>query len=110
MIRKPSKYKASLQASSLTESQCRLAEEKYLGLLEKAFGSASKVRGSYVEYVAVQSLRAENPWDDPTADELQVITQWEKAAGEASLSVFRDMKIRDKDAFFELHVWNSRSF
>ena len=109
MIKKSGRYNASLQTRSLTESQCRVAEGKYLGLLEKAFGSASKVRGAYCEYVAVKSLGAENPWDEPTADELEVIVQWEKAAKEASLSVFEDMKINDRDAFFELQVWNSRS-
>ena len=110
MFSKPPKYNASLQISDFPESQRRLAEEKYLALLEAALGSASKVRGAYCEYVAVRSLRAEAPWSAPAAEELHVIEKWEKAAKRASGIVFDEMKITDNDAFFELHVWNSRTF
>lgn len=110
MFNKPPKYNALLQISDLPESQRRLAEAKYLALLEAELGSASKVRGAYCEYVAVRSLCAEAPWTAPAAEELHVIEKWEKAAKRASRSVFDEMKITDSDAFFELHVWNSRTF
>ena len=109
-MKTPSKYNASLQAGiDLSAEQLQAAEGKYLELLELAFGSASKVRGAYCEYVAVRSLRAENPWDAITSEELHAITRWEKTAEEATGAVFRQLEIADKDAFFELHVWNSRT-
>jgi hypothetical protein len=107
---KPSKYNASLQAATgLTDAQRKAAEEKFLELLELAFGSPSRVRGAYVEWLAARSLRAENPWDTTTPAELAAITLWEKAAETATRSVFSQMKISIRDAFFELHVWNSRT-
>jgi hypothetical protein len=109
MRQNSSKYNASLQATGLVEPQRRRAEERYLALLEAAFGSASKVRGAYVEYVAVRSLRAEEPWGTSTPQELEAVARWEQAAMEASRAVFSEMKIADNDAFFELHVWNSRT-
>jgi hypothetical protein len=109
MMRKPSQHHASLQCNGLPEAQRRAAEEKYLALLEQAFGSASKVRGAYCEFVAVQSLRAENPWDTATPAELESLTRWKEAAQAARNVVFSDMKIGDNDAYFELHVWNSHS-
>lgn len=109
-LRKPAKYNASLQAAhGLPESQRKQAEAKFLELLEAAFGSPSKVRGAYVEWLAVRSLHAENPWDAKAPEELQAIQLWEKAAEAATRSVFSQLKIQARDAFFELHVWNSRT-
>ena len=109
-MKTPSKYNASLQAGiELPDEQRLTAERKYLEFLELAFGSASKVRGAYCEYVAVRSLRAENPWDAITSEESHAIVRWEKTAAEATQVVFRQLNITDKDAFFELHVWNSRT-
>lgn len=110
LFRKPPKYNASLQISDLPESQRGLAEAKYLALLEAELGGASKVRGAYCEYVAIRSLSAEAPWNPPAAEDINVIEKWEKATKRASRIVFDEMKITDNDAFFELHVWNSRTF
>jgi hypothetical protein len=105
-----SKYYALLQTvSTLTTQQRELAESKYLELLELALGGSSGVRGAYCEYVAVRSLRAENPWDPVTLSELQAIKIWEEASLEAARMVFRQVKVADNDAYFELHVWNSRT-
>ena len=107
---KPSKYNASLLAANgLSNEQRKAAEEKFLELLELAFGSPSRVRGAYVEWLAVRSLRAENPWDTATPAELAAIALWERAAETATRAVFSQLKISVRDAYFELHVWNSRT-
>lgn len=85
------------------------AEARFLQLLEAAFGSASKVRGAYCEWLAVRSLRAENPWEKATAEEIQAIAHWEKISLEATQLALGESQIADNDAFFELHVWNSRT-
>lgn len=109
-MKKPSRYNASLQAApGLLDDQRKAAEEKFLELLELAFGSPSKVRGAYVEWLAARSLHAENPWDTQTPEELQAISVWEQAAETAARAVFSQMKMTDHEAFFELHVWNSRT-
>ena len=59
--------------------------------------------------MAVRSLHAENPSDPKTPEEQQVIDLWEKAAETATRAVFSQLKISVRDAFFELHVWNSRT-
>lgn len=107
---KPAKYNASLQAANgLPESLRMQAEARFLALLEAAFGSPSKVRGAYVEWLAARSLHAENPTDPKTPEELQAIRMWETAAEAATRAVFSQLKINVRDAFFELHVWNSRT-
>lgn len=107
---KPAKYNASLQAANgIPESLKAQAEARFLEVLEKAFGSPSKVRGAYVEWLAARSLHAENPSDPKTPEELQAISLWESAAETATRSVFSQLKISVRDAFFELHVWNSRT-
>lgn len=111
IMNRPSRYNASLQAATdLPDDQRRVAEEKFLELLELAFGSPSRVRGAYVEWLAARSLRAENPWDAATPDEIQAISRWEEAAETATRSVLNQLKITAPDAFFELHVWNSRTY
>jgi hypothetical protein len=108
--RKPSKYNASLQAANgLPESVRTQAEMKFLEVLEAAFGSPSKVRGAYVEWLAARSLHAENPFDPKTPEELQAVSLWESASEAATKAVFSQLKINVRDAFFELHVWNSRT-
>lgn len=108
---KHGKYRASLQTSSaLAEQQRQLAEKKYLELLETALGGSSSVRGAYCEYVAVRSLQTENPWDAASKEELHAISLWERTAKEAADSVLTQLKIAAEGAFFELHVWNSRTF
>ncbi|MDO9357597.1 MAG: hypothetical protein Q7T70_01220 [Polaromonas sp.] len=110
MTRAPSKYNACLQsAHGLTDEQRQTAEEKFIEVLEHALGGASAVRGAYVEWLAVRSLRAENPDDPRTAEELQAVARWEQASDHAARSVFRQMKIAAQNAFFELHIWNSRT-
>ena len=107
---RPAKYNASLQAANgLPESVKAQAEAKFLELLEATFGSPSKVRGAYVEWLAARSLHAENPDDPKTQEELQAISLWEKASEAATRAVFSQLKISVRDAFFELHVWNSRT-
>ena len=109
-MRARSTYQASLQAAGeLTADQRQLAEQKFIEVLEHALGSASAVRGAYVEWLAVRSLRAENPNDSRSAEELQSVARWEHAAEHATRAVFRQMKIATQTAFFELHVWNSRT-
>lgn len=109
-MRAPSKYNASLLAATGLSDQQRLAAEgKFLEVLEHALGGASAVPGAYCECLAVRSLHAENPSDPRTPEELHAVFRWEKAAQEATRSVFSQMKIAAKDAFFELHVWNSRT-
>lgn len=109
-MRKQSQYNASLQAATgLSDELRKVAEAKFLEFLERAFGRPSRVRGAYCEWLAVRSLRAENPWDTNSPDELQAIALWEKTAEEATRAVFREMKITAQEAFFELHVWNSRT-
>ncbi|MES2508304.1 MAG: hypothetical protein V4625_00170 [Pseudomonadota bacterium] len=109
-IKKPAKYNASLQAANgIPEALRAEAEAKFLELLEAAFGSPSKVRGAYVEWLAARSLHAETPSDPQTAEELQAISLWEKASDAATRAVFRQLKISAHGAFFELHVWNSRT-
>lgn len=109
-MRAQNKYNASLLAAAgVPEAQRQAAEKKFLEVLECAFGGPSAVRGAYCEWLAVRSLRAENPAGARTPEELQVITRWETAADEATQSVFSQMGIRASDAFFELHMWNSRS-
>lgn len=109
-MRAQSKYQASLLAAAgLSDAQRRAAEAKFLEVLERAFGGGSAVRGAYCEWLAARSLRAENPSDASAPEELQAIARWEKAAEEATRSVFNQMKIAATDAFFELHVWNSRT-
>lgn len=105
-----SNYNASLQsADGLTAAQRESAEQKFVEVLEHALGGASAVRGAYVEWLAVRSLRAENPADSRSSEELQAIARWEQAAEHATRAVFRQMKIAAQNAFFELHVWNSRT-
>ncbi len=105
-----SKYNASLQsADGLSEEQRQTAEQKFVEVLEHALGGASAVRGAYVEWLAVRSLRAENPGAPRSSEELQAIDRWEQAADHATRAVFRQMKIATQTAFFELHVWNSRT-
>ncbi|MDB5964675.1 MAG: hypothetical protein JWQ72_1175 [Polaromonas sp.] len=108
-MRKTSKYNALLQAPGLPEKQRLAAERKYLELLESAFGSSSKVRGAYCEYVAVRSLGLDNPAHPITSEELMAVTRWEKTAEAAARAVFGELKIAGNDAHFELHVWNSRT-
>lgn len=107
---KTSRYNALLQARNIPELQRIAAEKKYMELLESALGSASKVRGAYCEYVAVRSLRAEDPRHLDTPEELDAVAQWEKASAEATKRVFSEMKITDSGAFFDLQVWGSHSF
>jgi hypothetical protein len=109
-MRAQSKYNASLQSAvGLSDEQRQTAEEKFLDVLEYVLGGASAVRGAYVEWLAVRSLRAENPEVPRSAEELQAIARWEEAAEHATRAVFRQMKIATQNAFFELHVWNSRT-
>lgn len=109
-MRAQSKYNASLQsADGLSDEQRQTAEKKFLEVLEHALGGASAVRGAYVEWLAVRSMHAENPHGPRSAEELQAIARWEQAAEHATRSVFRQMQIAANNAFFELHVWNSRT-
>jgi uncharacterized damage-inducible protein DinB len=109
-MRQQSKYNASLlSAIDLTDEQRHAAETKFLQTLERTLGSASAVRGAYCEWLAACSLRAENPADASAPEELQAIARWEKAAEDATRHVLRLMKIPESGAFFELHVWNSRT-
>lgn len=104
------RYNASLLgAPDMPAEKRKAAEEKFLQVLERIFGSASAVRGTYCEYLAVRSMRAENPKEVRTAEEQEVINRWETAAGEATQSVFRLMNIAPGTPVFELHVWNSRT-
>ncbi len=109
-MRAQSKYNASLQsAAGLSDEQRQTAEQKFLEVLEHVLGGASAVRGAYVEWLAVRSMRAENPHIPRSSEELQAIARWEEAADHAKRSVFRQMKIAAQNAFFELHIWNSRT-
>jgi len=106
----PNQYNASLQSVvNLPQAQRNAAEMRFVQLLETAFGSASKVRGAYCEWLAVRSLRAENPWDQGTPEEMDAIAHWEEVSSEATRLALCELKIADNDAFFELHVWNSRT-
>ncbi|MDP3171081.1 MAG: hypothetical protein Q8M91_12155, partial [Polaromonas sp.] len=79
-MRAQSKYNASLQsAGSLSDEQRQTAEQKFLEVLEHVLGGASAVRGAYVEWLAVRSMRAENPDVPRSAEELQAIARWEQA-------------------------------
>jgi hypothetical protein len=109
-MRAQSKYNASLQsAAGLSDEQRQIAEQKFIDVLEHALGGASAVRGAYVEWLAVRSMRAENPAVPRSAEELQAVARWEQAADHATRAVFRQMKIVTQNAFFELHIWNSRT-
>ena len=109
-MRAQSKYNASLQSAvGLSDEQRHTAEQKFLDVLEHVLGGASAVRGAYVEWLAVRSMRAENPDVPRSAEELQAIARWEQAADHATRAVFRQMKIATQNAFFELHIWNSRT-
>lgn len=109
-MRAQSKYNASLQsANGLTAQQKQTAEENFLEVLEHTLGGASAVRGAYVEWLAARSMRAENPDDPRSSEELQAIARWEQAAEHATRAVFRQMQIATQNAFFELHIWNSRT-
>jgi hypothetical protein len=109
-MRPHSKYEASLQAADgLTIEQRIQAEQQFLDVLEHALGGASAVRGAYVEWLAVHSLQAENPNVPRSAEELHAKARWEQASDHATRAVFRQMKISAQDAFFELHIWNSRT-
>jgi len=109
-MRAQTKYNASLlSATGLSDAEKRAAEEKFVEMLERTFGGGSAVRGAYCEWLAARSLLAENPQDVSAPEELQAIARWEKAAEAATRSVFRQMKIGGTGAFFELHVWNSRT-
>lgn len=44
-----------------------------------------------------------------SSEELQAIARWEQAAEHAKRAVFRQMQIAANNAFFELHIWNSRT-
>ena len=106
----PNPYNASLQSVvNLPQDQRNAAEMRFLQLLEAAFGSASKVRGAYCEWLALRSLRAENPWDEAAPEESHAIAHWEKVSFEATQLVLGELKVADTAAFFELHVWNSRT-
>ena len=103
------RYNASLMAApDVSDEKRKAAEEKFLQVLERIFGGPSAVRGAYCEYLAVRSMRVENPLEVRTPEETEVVTRWEKAAMEATHSVFKLMKLPDS-ASFELHVWNSRT-
>ncbi|WP_096667358.1 hypothetical protein [Polaromonas sp. AET17H-212] len=109
-MRTQSKYNASLQSAvGLTDAQRQTAEQKFLDVMEYALGGASAVRGAYVEWLAARSMRAENPDAPRSAEETMAIARWEQAADHATRAVFRQMKIAAQNAFFELHVWNSRT-
>ncbi len=109
-MRAQSKYNASLLSTAeLSDAQRAAAEQKFLETLEYTFGGASAVRGAYCEFLAVRSMREENPREPRTPEELQAIVRWESAADEATRAVCRQMKIPVSDAVFELHVWNSRT-
>lgn len=109
-MRAQAKYNASLMsAASLSDAQKRAAEEKFVEVLEHTFGGGSAVRGAYCEWLAARSLLAENPFEVSAPEELQAIARWEQAAEAATRSVFRQLKIGETGAFFELHVWNSRT-
>ncbi len=109
-MRMQSKYNASLQsANGLTDEQRQTAEQKFIEVLEYVLGGASAVRGAYVEWLAARSIRAENPDVPRSAEETLAIVRWEQAADHATRAVFRQMKIAAQNAFFELHVWNSRT-
>ncbi|MDI1238020.1 MAG: hypothetical protein PSV26_11110 [Polaromonas sp.] len=109
-MRLHSKYNATLHsAGGLTDEQRQTAEQKFLEVLEHALGGASAVRGAYVEWTAVRSMRAENPGGCRSSEELQAIARWEQATEHATRAVFRQMQIAAQNAFFELEVWNSRT-
>ncbi|MBA3595421.1 MAG: hypothetical protein H0W47_16775 [Polaromonas sp.] len=109
-MRTQSKYNASLQsADGLSDEQRQAAEQKFIDVLEHVLGGPSAVRGAYVEWLAVRSMRAENPLVPRSAEELQAIARWEQAAEHATRAVFRQMQIAANNAFFELHIWNSRT-
>ena len=109
-MRAHSKYNASLLSTAiLSEEQRHAAEEKFLENLERVLGGSSAVRGAYCEFLAVRSMRAENPSDPRSPDEMLAVHRWEKAAEEAKRTVFRQLNIVANDACFELHVWNSRT-
>lgn len=104
-----SRYNALLQsASGLTDEQRQTAEQKFLEVLEHVMGGSSAVCGAYVEWLAVRSLGAENPCATRSSEELQAIARWEQAAEHATHAVFSQMQIAAQNAFFELHIWNSR--
>ncbi len=104
------RYNASLLgAPDLPEEKRKAAEDKFLQVLERIYGSASAVRGAYCEYLAVRSMRAENPHEVRTEEELHVTKRWETAASEATHSVLKLMNIPPAGPSFELHVWNSRT-
>ena len=110
ITKKPAKYNACLQAANgLPETLRAQAEAKFLETLESAFGSPSRVRGAYVEWLAARSLHAENPFEPKAPEEVQAINLWEQAADAATRAVFRQLKIGVPGAFFELQVWNSRT-
>jgi hypothetical protein len=104
-----SKYNAQLQAPGLPEKQRAAAEKKYVELLESAFGSSSKVRGAYCEYVAVRSLVVDNPEHPVTSEEQMAVTRWKTTSEAVAQAVFSEFKIAGNNAVFELHVWNSRT-
>lgn len=104
------RYNASLLgAPDLPEEKRKAAEDKFLQVLEQIFCGASAVRGAYCEYLAVRSMRAENPDEVRTDEEHQVTKRWENAASEATRSVLKLMNISPDGPAFELHVWNSRT-
>lgn len=105
------KYIAVLQTTAVVSAEeRRLAETRYLELLERALGGSSKVRGAYCEYVAARAMQTENSWDTPTAAEVQATQLWEEASSQARQAVFDQLAIADADAIFELHIWRSRSY
>ncbi|MDB5966245.1 MAG: hypothetical protein JWQ72_2745 [Polaromonas sp.] len=110
LMKRPATYSAVLHARNLASATRGKAESQYLHLLEGHFGTPSKVRGAYCEYVAVVSLRVERPWDSPTSDEAQAITRWEAANQMATREVLSGLGLPEEEAFFELHVWNSRTY
>ena len=102
------KHTALLHTSTeLAVAKRSVAERRYLEMLEQSFGSPSKVRGAYCEYVAVRSLMAENPWEQTTPVEQAAITLWQEASATATKTVFEELQLLDRDAFFELQVWRS---
>ena len=104
----PGKHTALLHTKSeLSSARRSLAEVRYLEMLEQSFGSPSKVRGAYCEYVAVRSLMAENPWEKISSVEQAALKLWEEASATAAKTVFQQIQLLDRDAVFEMQVWRS---
>lgn len=104
----PGKHTALLHTKSdLSPVKRSYAEVRYLKILEQLFGSSSKVRGAYCEYVAVRSLLVENPQEKVSLIEQAALTLWEDASAMAAKTVFQQIELPDFEAFFEMQVWRS---